>query len=43
MIGGSHKSGIGNGNRYEEYRAPGVKRILTRYAIPEKAIKYLLI
>jgi len=42
MIGGSHKSGIGNGNRYEEYRAPGVKRILTRYAIPEKAIQYLL-
>lgn len=41
MIGINHKTGIGNIKK-KEYRVPGVKRILTRYAIPEKVIKYLL-
>lgn len=43
MTGKGHRVGIGNGNRYKEYRKEGVKRILTRYAIPEATIRYLLI
>jgi site-specific DNA-cytosine methylase len=36
-----HKKALGNAE-YKEFRAPGVKRILSRYAIPPNLILYLL-